>query len=159
VSVPVDSLPLTARAPVQSPLAEQPVALLELQLRVEVPPCTIEAGFALRASVGGGVAGVTLTVTVCDAVPPAPVQLSANNVVLVRLLRTSLPVGFFAPLQPPLAVQLVAFVDDQLTVDEPPLVTDRGDAVSDTVGGGAGLTVIVTDCAAVAPPPAVQVSV
>jgi hypothetical protein len=72
----VDSLPLVAFVPVQSPEAEQDEALLELQLRVEEPPCRMAVGLALRARVGGGVAGVTLTVTLCAAVPPAPLQLS-----------------------------------------------------------------------------------
>lgn len=156
--VPVDSLPLVALAPVQSPVAAHEVALLELQFSVEVAPCKIAVGFALSASVGGGVAGVTLTVTVCVAVPPAPVQLSVNEVVDVSPLRTSVPVRPLAPLQPPLAVQLAAFVADQPNVDAPPLTTDAGVAVSETVGGGAALTVTVTDCDA-DPPLPVQVSV
>jgi hypothetical protein len=108
--------------------------------------------------VGGGVAGVTLTVTVWVAVPPAPVQLSVKDVFEVSPLRTSVPVRPLAPLQPPVAVQLVAFVADQLRVEDPPLATEAGVAVSDTVGKGAGLTVTVTDWAAEAPP-LVQVSV
>ncbi len=72
----MDSLPLVAFEPVQSPEAEQDEALLELQLSVEEPPCRIAVGLALSARVGGGVAGVTLTVTLCAAEPPAPLQLS-----------------------------------------------------------------------------------
>jgi hypothetical protein len=74
----VDSLPLVAFEPVQSPDAEHDEALLELQLSVEEPPCRVAVGLALRArvGVGGGVAGVTLTVTLCAAEPPAPLQLS-----------------------------------------------------------------------------------
>ena len=144
--------------PVQSPVAAHEEALLELQVNVEELPCRMAEGFALSASVGGGVAGVTLTVTVCVAVPPAPVQLNVNEVFAVSPLRTSVPVRFLAPLQPPVAVQLVAFVVDQFSVEDPPLTTDGGVAVSDTVGNGAGLTVIVTDCAAEVPP-LLQVSV
>jgi hypothetical protein len=155
--VPVDSVPLVALAPVKSPVAAHEVALLELQLSVEAAPCRIAAGFELSASVGGGVTGVTLTVTVCVAVPPAPVQLSVNAVVAVRPLRTSVPERPLVPLQPPLAVQLAAFVADQLSVEAPPLTTDAGVAVSETVGSGAAFTVTVTACDA-DPPLPVQVS-
>jgi len=62
--VPVDSLALVALAPVQSPVAAHDVALLELQVSVEELPCWIAVGLALSASVGGGVTGVTLTLTV-----------------------------------------------------------------------------------------------
>ena len=40
------------------------------------------------------------------------------------------------PLQPPEAVQLVAWVEVHDRVDVPPLATDAGDAVSETVGAG-----------------------
>ena len=42
------------------------------------------------------------------------------------------------PLQPPLAVQLVALVDDQLSVELSPACMDSGFAVSVSVGSGAG---------------------
>jgi hypothetical protein len=38
------------------------------------------------------------------------------------------------PDQPPEAVQLVASVEDQVSVEDPPLATDVGLAASDTVG-------------------------
>src|SRR5262245_43199759 len=40
------------------------------------------------------------------------------------------------PVQPPDAVHEVAFVDDQVSVDVPPVVTLVGFAVRDTVGAG-----------------------
>ena len=49
--------------PVQSPLAVHTVALVELHVSDAEPPWTIEFGTALNATVGAGVAGVTLTVT------------------------------------------------------------------------------------------------
>jgi hypothetical protein len=61
------------------------------------------------------------------------------------------------PLQPPLAVQLVAFVEDQLSVVDPPLVTVVGVAVSVTAGAAGCVTVTLTDCVA-DPPAPVQVS-
>ena len=77
----------------------------------------------------------------------------------MRLGRNSEPVGDLVPVHPPDAVQALAFVLVQLSVEEPPLVTVVGVAFSDTVGGvGPAATVTVTDCAAVPPAP-VQVSV
>ena len=61
----------------------------------------------------------------------------------------SLPEVALAPDQPPEAVQDVAFAEDQVSVDVPPLATAAGFAVSDTVGAGGGGgepdTVTVTD--------------
>jgi len=68
-----------------------------------------------------------------------------------------LPLVATAPDQPPDAVQLVAFVEDQDKVEFDPLVTLVGLALSETVGVGAD-TEIVTDWAALPPGP-VQVSV
>ena len=50
------------------------------------------------------------------------------------------PESALAPDQPPEAAQEVAFVEDQVSVEDPPLVTDAGLAASDTVstGGGGG---------------------
>jgi len=39
------------------------------------------------------------------------------------------------PVQAPEAVQEIAFVEDQVSVEGPPMVTDVGFAASDTVGG------------------------
>ena len=47
----------------------------------------------------------------------------------------------FVPDHAPLAVQDVAFVLDQVKVDEPPDATDVGDPLNETVGGGATVTV------------------
>ena len=61
------------------------------------------------------------------------------------------------PLQPPEALQDVAFLDDQDSVELLPLATVLGLAVKLTVGAGE-VTVTVADCAALPPAP-VQVSV
>ena len=53
--------PLMATAPDHPPDAVQEVALVEDQLKVELPPADTLAGFALREAVGGAV-----TVTVAD---------------------------------------------------------------------------------------------
>ena len=62
------------------------------------------------------------------------------------------------PLQAPDAVQLVAFVELQVSVDEPPLATLVGFAVSETDGAGPAVTDTVTRRVAVPPVP-VQASV
>ena len=62
----------------------------------------------------------------------------------------------FVPVQPPAAVQLVAFVELHVNVDELPDGMLLGDADSVTVG--AGTTVTLAVCAA-EPPVPLQVSV
>ena len=85
-----------------------------------------------------------MTVADALAVPPDPVQERLNVLVLVSAAVDSLPPagGVLAPDQPPEAVQAVAFVEDQVSVEDPPLATDAGFAASDTVctGGGEGST-------------------
>lgn len=68
------------------------------------------------------------------------------------------PLVASAPDQPPDAVQAVALVEDQVNIDEPPLVTLVGLALIETVGVAGAVTLTVADCAAVPPAP-VQVSV
>jgi hypothetical protein len=79
------------------------------------------------------------------AEPPGPEQVSVKVVVVVSAPVDWLPLVALAPLQPPLAVQLVALVELQVSVAALPLVTLVGDAVSVTVGGGAAATVTVVD--------------
>ena len=70
--------------PLQPPVAVQDVALVELQVSVEVPPLAIDVGFADSVAVGTGLA-VTVTVAVVAVlVPPAPVQVNEYVVVVVR---------------------------------------------------------------------------
>jgi hypothetical protein len=78
-------------------------------------------------------------VTVADAmtVPPVPVHARVNVLVLVNTPLDWLPVGIaLPPDHAPEARQEVASVDDQLSVEDPPLATDVGVATSDTVGTG-----------------------
>jgi hypothetical protein len=51
---------------------------------------------------------------------------------------TSLPLGFLEPLQSPTAVHVEAFVDDQLSVELPPMIIEGVLAVIVTVGAGVG---------------------
>ncbi|HKQ25235.1 MAG TPA: hypothetical protein VJT81_12405 [Burkholderiales bacterium] len=88
--------------------------------------------------VGGGGVLDTVTVTELFAVPPAPLQLRVKVLVAVSEPRVSLPDVALLPDQAPEAEHEVAFVDDHVSVDDPPLVTDVGFACSDTVGADGG---------------------
>ena len=66
------------------------------------------------------------------------------------------PLTALLPLQAPDAVQAVAFVADQLSVELVPLVTELGEALRDITGAGE-VTETVADCDALPPEP-VQVS-
>jgi len=70
----------------------------------------------------------------------------------------ALPLVGSLPDQPPEAVQLVAFVEDQLSVEAAPLLTVPGLALRLTVGLGGAETLTVTDWLALPPGPP-QVSV
>ena len=86
----------------------------------------------------------TVTVTLCEAEPPLPVQLSVYVVVLVSAPVLVLPLVVSLPDHPPDAVQAVALVEDQVKVELPPLTTLVGLALNETVGAGAE-TVTVAD--------------
>jgi hypothetical protein len=70
----VDCDPLAAMLPDQAPEAVHEVALLADQVNVELPPLETVLGLAANVTVGAG--EVTETVADCDALPPAPVQVS-----------------------------------------------------------------------------------
>ena len=87
---------------------------------------------------------VTVTAVFAEALPPAPVQESVNVVVALNDPVLCEPEVAFEPDQPPEAVQLVAFVEDQLSVEDCPELIDVGFALSDTVGAGGGALLTVT---------------
>jgi hypothetical protein len=156
LSAPVDCDPLVAWEPLHPPEAVQAVALLEVQLKVDALPLETLEGLALNDTVGAGGAD-TVTVTDCEADPPAPVQVRVNFVVAVRAGVDWEPAVASAPLQPPEAVQAVALVDDHVNAEVAPLLMVVGFAVRVTAGAGA-VTDTVADCAALPPLP-VQVKV
>ena len=82
------------------------------------------------------------------AVPPGPVQASAKLLLaFVSGPVLALPEVGRLPPQAPLALQLVALVDDQLSVALLPLSTTFGlalRAIVGALGGGAALTVTLT---------------
>jgi len=165
VSDPVLALPTVARLPLQPPLAVQLVALVEDQFRVALPPVTTVFGLTASVSVGAGDGGaLTMTLALWLAEPPEPVQVSVN-VLLVAVSGPvlTLPDVGRAPLQPPLAMQLVELADDQASVAAAPLSITPGVADRFTVGAAAGgdaaaLTMTLALWLA-APPAPVQVSV
>lgn len=142
-----------ALEPLQSPDAVQLVAFVDVHVSVDVPPDATLPGDAVSVTVG---AAPIVTVAVFAVDPPAPSQVSVYAVVTVNALVTSLPLVAFVPLQPPDAVQLVAFVDVHVRVDVSPDAMLPGDAVSVTVGAGATVTVALCD---VEPPAPVQFNV
>jgi hypothetical protein len=116
-------------------------------------------GVAVSVTLGGGVTvgGTTATLTVCVADPPAPVQVRANEALLVKGPLEAVPLVALPPLQFPLAAQDDALVDDHVRVVAEPEFTVDGDADSVTDGpwgiDGDCVTFAVTVCPAVPPTP------
>ena len=75
-------MPLVAFVPLQPPDAVHDVALVELQVSVEVPPLAIEVGFAVSVAVGTG-AMVTVAIAAV-LVPPVPVHFNVYVVLAVK---------------------------------------------------------------------------
>jgi hypothetical protein len=142
-NAPVLLVPLVALAPLQPADAAHDVALVEDQVKVELPPLPTAVGFALKVIVGK--AAVTDTTTDCDAEPFAPMQEMSKVVVALRAAVRKVPLVFSAPLQPPDAVQDVAFVEVQERVVALPLATVAGLALN-VIVGTAEVTDTTTDC-------------
>jgi len=148
--LPVVCWPEIVLLPDHAPEAVHEPASVEDQVRVEEPPLTTEAGFAVSDTVGSG--GVTVTPVDALADPPGPVQTRVKVLELVNTPLDWLPEVALAPDHAPEAVHESASADDQARVEEPPLTTEAGFAVSDTVGTGA-VTVTLADALAVPPGP------
>lgn len=67
-------VPLRVSLPLQAPEAVQLTAFVEDQVKVLLPPVTIELALAVKVTVGAAAAMVTFTIVDWVAVPPAPVQ-------------------------------------------------------------------------------------
>jgi hypothetical protein len=109
----------------------------------------------VRETVG---AGDTVTVADWLALPPVPVQVKVNVESAVSAPVDCVPLVALAPDHAPLAVHEVALVEDQVSVEAPPLATLAGVAVSVTVGTAAPVTVTVAERLTLPPTP-VQASV
>src|SRR5689334_12576900 len=97
-------------------------------------------GFALIVTVGGSGA-VTVTIADCEALPPMPVEVNVNVPLLVRTPVDWVPLVALAPDHAPEAVQLLASVEDQLSVELAPAASICGFAPIVTVGAGTTVTV------------------
>jgi hypothetical protein len=151
VSAGVVCEPAVASEPLQPPEAVQAVALVEDQVNAEVAPLLIVAGFAVRVTAGAGV--VTDTVADCTALPPLPLQVSVYVWLAVSApVDCEPPVAASAPDHAPEAVQDVALVADQVSVELLPLATVLGFAEKLTVGAGV-VTETVADWVALPPLP------
>jgi hypothetical protein len=108
--------------------------LVELQVKVELPPLGTTVGYAVNVA-----RGMILTMAVDGTlVPPGPVQVNEYAVGIVSAPVLMLPLAAWAPLQPPLAVQEAAFVALHVNIEAVPLAIEPGAAVKDTVGTGGG---------------------
>ncbi len=126
------------------------MALVEDQVNVELPPLATLVGLALSETLGG--VAETVTVADWDAEPPAPLHVSVNVVVVVRAEVVRVPLVGSLPVQPPEALQEVAFVEDQVRVEVAPFATVLG--LAEIVTAGAGVdTETVAACKALPPPP------
>jgi len=105
---------------------------------------------------GGGDGGDTDTIADFASPPPMPVQVSVNVLVVASAPVGSVPLVARPPDQAPEAVQPVASVDDQLSVELALVKMDCGLAAMATIGGGTTMT--VADFTSLPPIP-VQVSV
>lgn len=110
------------------------MAFVADQDKVELAPLETLVGLAERVIVG---AAATDTVTDCVAEPPLPVQVRVYLVVEVMAELACDPLGASLPLQPPEALQEVALLADQESVEVAPLETVVGLALRVTVGAGA----------------------
>jgi hypothetical protein len=131
VSAAVVSVPLGDFVPLQAPDALHAVAFRELQVSTEVPPDATETGLLSSVTVG-----TTFTVTEAGLlVPPAPLQVKENVVLLVSAPVLTEPLGAWAPLHPPEPVQVVALLELQVNIALPPAATATTDAPRVAVGG------------------------
>ena len=146
-------VPDVAFVPVQEPDAVHDVAFAELHVRVDAEPDATLVGDALNVTVG---AARIATEADCVTVPPAPEQVSENEVFALNAPVDCVPDVALLPDQPPDAVQPVAFVVLHVRVEAEPDATLVGDA--ENVNVGADSTATATDCAT-EPPVPVQVSV
>ena len=140
--------------PDQAPEAVHDVASVADQFKIALPPLATVLGVAVMVTLGG--VSATVTVTDCVAVPPSPVQVRSNSVVVASAPVDCEPLVGTTPLQPPEAWHDVAFRALHVRVAAPPLLTVDGSADSVTLGG----SVTTTSAVCVADPPLpVQVSV
>jgi hypothetical protein len=118
------AVPLVASVPLQAPLAVHDVALVDDHVSVALEPRMIGLGDTAIVTVG---AAGALTVSVAEALPlpPLPVQVKVyvSDPAIVGV-SAAVPLVASVPLQAPLAVHVVALVDDQVNVALEPRVME-----------------------------------
>ena len=151
LTAPVVRVPLLPSVPLQPPDAAHEAALFELQVNVDEPPGAITEGYTESVA-----EGTIVTVAVAgELVPPGPEQTRVYVVGAFTAPVAWVPLAGSEPVQPPDAVQDVALVEFQVSVDEPPGATLAGEALRLAVGaagGGKGLTVIEAVAGGLVPP-------
>jgi hypothetical protein len=140
-SAPVDVEPTSGLLPDQAPEPVQEAALALLQVNVELVPLAMVLGFA--ATLTEGAAGLTETLTVCEAFPAGPVQFSVYTEFALRAPLDCVPLNVFAPDHAPLARQEDAFCVDHVNTVALPAFTVLGSALREICGALAP-TVTVT---------------
>jgi uncharacterized protein (UPF0212 family) len=118
--------PLTAT---DAPFRVALTALVEVHVKVELPPETMDTGFALIPAVGSA----DPTVTVTWAVAVAPEELVATKVYVVVDVGETVCDPLTAT-DTPFSVALTAFVDVHVKVELPPEAIEVGFALSPAVG-------------------------
>ena len=137
----MDCVPLTDFDPLQAPEAVQEVTFALDQVSVEEEPDFTLLGVAMRLTLGALPA--TVTVAVCVACPPGPVQVISYSVVLVRVPVDCIPPVETLPCHPPEAVQAVAPTEFQARFAASPLLIVVGPAFNVTEGAQATFTATV----------------
>jgi hypothetical protein len=125
-------------------------ALVADQFNVEPLPIATVLGLAVSVTTGAN--DFTATVADCDALPPAPLHVNVKVELALKLPVDCVPRTALAPDQPPPALQAVAFMEDQVNVELPPLAIALGPTLKLTVGAGA-VTETVADCIELPPAP------
>jgi hypothetical protein len=110
----------------------QAVAWVDDQVRVALPPVVTALGPTLKLTVGRG--ALTDTVVAWEALPPGPAQVRVYVAPLVSAPVDWVPLAALLPDQAPEAVQDVALVEDQVSIELPPDVIELGAELRVTVG-------------------------
>ncbi|MBI3685585.1 hypothetical protein HY250_04230 [Candidatus Azambacteria bacterium] len=111
------------------------VDAVQVRLIWEVAAVAVKPAGTLGDVVSGG--ELTVILTDCAVVPPAPVQESVyENTPVAEGVTVSEPESAFDPDHAPEAVQEVALEEDHVSVEDEPRVTEETEAVSATEGRG-----------------------
>ena len=117
-----------------------------------VAPLPFVTVLGLAVSVTTGASDFTATLADCDALPPEPLQINVKVEFALKVPVDCVPRTALMPDQPPPTLQEVAFMEDQVNVELPPLAIALGPTLKLTVGTGA-VTETVADCTELPPAP------